>query len=235
MNKTRSASKESPDTNLVADALRALSVPERRLVTFLYSRPRAHRDHQRCRLDERTLEEGLRVERSRLGKHLATLGRKLLAHPVELRDPSGSWVVASWLPRLEYDVASGIYTFSLQSTLSRLVRDFSRCGEGVSSAGVLALKGKYSRRLLELLIAGRDKAERSTRWEVSIPIETFRTAFSLDDRYTKPKALKKWVIVESLNEINLADLGLRVEVETVLHKKKTRAFLFRVERRKAGG
>ncbi len=60
-------------------------------------------------------------------------------------------------------------------------------------------------------------------------IEDFRTRFALDDRYSKAKALKKWVIADAIAEINLAGLGLRVEVETMLRGKKTRGFLFRVD------
>ncbi|MDA8427118.1 MAG: hypothetical protein M0Z80_13405 [Treponema sp.] len=35
----------------------------------------------------------------------------------------------------------------------------------------------------------------------------------------------------AVTEINLAELGLRVEVETVLQGKKTKGFLFKVRRR----
>jgi plasmid replication initiation protein len=234
-----------PDPNAeLLDALRALPTAERRLVMLAYSKARSSdAERKPYPFDSAGLADRLMLDGDRLDKQLEDLCRKLLKRPVLLRLPDGAWVLSPWLAAVEREPRSERYVFRLQPTLRRPILELRKHSLIAPLEAYLRLEGKYSHRILEMLLEGRQgetargaaggKSRGAARdyWEIEVPIETMRDAFDLNERYKKAKALKKWVVMGAVTEINLAELGLRVEVETTLQGKKTKGFLFKVRRR----
>ncbi|HUW39792.1 MAG TPA: replication initiation protein [Rectinemataceae bacterium] len=245
----RDAEDVAPDPNAeLLDALRALPAAERRLVMLAYSKARAgDAERKPYPFDSAGLADSLMLGGDKFDKQLEDLCRKLLKRPVLLRLPEGAWVLSSWLAAVEREPRSERYIFRLQPALRRPILELRKRSLIAPLDAYLRLEGKYSHRILEMLLEGRPvgaargktvgAARGKTRgaardyWEIEVPIEAMREAFDLNERYKKAKALKKWVVMGAVTEINLAELGLRVEVETTLQGKKTKGFLFKVRQR----
>ena len=214
------------------DALRAMPSAERRLVMLAYSRARrGDAELKPYPFGSAELAASLMMREEELCKRLEDLCRKLFRHPVVLRRGDGGWLISSWLSAVEREPSAERYAFRVHPTLRRLFLDLRKRSAIAPLDAYMRLEGKYSLRILEMLLEGRPKGKASGYWEIEVPIDAIRTSFKLDDRYKKAKALKKWVVMGAVTEINLADLGMRVEVETTLQAKKTKGFLFKVRQR----
>jgi|GEM_PF-4671200 len=177
------------------------------------------------------LTEYLVVGEKELDARVGELCRKTLKRPLILPGADDGWILCPWLSSVEHDPATGSYVFRLQPRLVGLLSDLRKRSLIAPLDAYLRLEGKYSQRILELLLEGRPKSGTGEYWELEVSIDEIRNLFELSDTYKKAKALKKWVIVGAVTEINLAELGYRVEVETTLQGKKTKGFRFKVRRR----
>jgi plasmid replication initiation protein len=224
---------EIPDpSGELKDALRAMPSAERRLVMLAYSKVRAgDAELKPYQFGSAELAESLMIREEELGKLLEDLCRKLFKRPVVLRRVDGGWLISSWLSAIERGPSAESYAFRVHPTLKRLFLDLRRQSLIAPLDAYMRLEGKYSLRILEMLLEGRPKGKASGYWEIEVPIDAIRASFKLNDRYKKAKALKKWVVMGAVTAINLADLGMRVEVETTLQAKKTKGFIFKVRQR----
>ncbi|MGO8695258.1 MAG: replication initiation protein [Rectinemataceae bacterium] len=220
-----------PDAELLS-ALRSLPAAERKLVMLVYSKARfGDAELRSYSFTSTDLSDSLMLRGEGTDERLGDICRKLSKRPVALPRGDGGWFLASWFSSIERDPSADCYIFRVQPLLKRLVLDLRKRSLLAPLDAYMRLEGKYSHRIFEMLLEGRPKGKSRSYWEIEVPIDTLRTAFELNDRYKKAKALKKWVVMGAVTEINLADIGMRVEVETVLQGKKTKGFLFMIRQR----
>jgi plasmid replication initiation protein len=210
-------------------ALRALPGRERKLVALAYSRARASDDERKAySFSAGALAEALSLEGGGEAERLREACRRLFKRPLLIPREDGGFLLSPWLSAIESGARG--YSFRLQGEVRELVLGLRESRPALALEAFLRLDGKYSLALLELLVMGAPAGRARGSWEVEASVAEIRERFDLDERYEKAKAMRKWVIMGAIDEINLADIGLRAEVETMLEGKKTRGFLFRVRR-----
>jgi plasmid replication initiation protein len=214
-------------------ALRALPGRERKLVALAYSRVRASDDDRKTySFSAEALAEALALEGEGEAERLREACRRLFKRPLLVPRRGGGFLLSPWLSSIEAGARG--FSFRLQGEVKGLVLGLRECRPALALEAFMRLDGKYSLALLELLVMGAPAGGARSQWEVEASVGEIRERFDLDERYEKAKAMRKWVIMGAIDEINLADIGLRAEVETMLEGKKTKGFLFSVRRVGAG-
>jgi plasmid replication initiation protein len=216
----------------LAEALRSLPAAERRLVLLAYALIDGEARRER-EIPLKDLAGFLPAAREKNGARLEEACRKLLKRSLALPSEGGGRTLLPWFSSIRLLPGGEALGFGLQPAVDEGLRGLRGRDEALSLEALARLDGKYSRDLLEALLAARPEGSRPRDWKLETSLEGIRAMLGLDDRYEKAKALRKWVVDDAVSEINLAGLGLRVEVETVLLGKKTKGFLFKVRQRKA--
>ncbi len=101
------------------------------------------------------LADSLMLGGDKLDKQLEELCRKLLKRPVLLHLPEGAWVLSSWLAAVEREPRSDRYVFRLQPALRRPILELRTRSLIAPLDAYLRLEGKYSHRILAMLLEGR--------------------------------------------------------------------------------
>lgn len=159
---------------------------------------------------------------------LKELCQNILSRPVHVLDEAtGSWDSFNWLSWASFRRKAGTITFTLPPKIGPYLLKLQEQYTNVPLEYYIQITGKYSLRLIECLMQWRSTADRHGRFKVpTIPADQLRIEWELPKSYKSNKALKQAVVDRAVAEINEADLGLLVKVESVLRGRSTYGFDF---------
>ncbi|TFG90857.1 MAG: RepB family plasmid replication initiator protein [Syntrophobacterales bacterium] len=158
---------------------------------------------------------------------LKELSESILSRPVMIYDTDkGEWDGFNWVSWVSFRRKAGTVTFTLPPKIGPYLLKLEEQYTNVPVSFYMQLTGKYSLRLIECLMQWRSTADKHGRFKVpTIPADKLRGEWELGKSYTN-KELKRSVIDRAVAEINEADLGLLVKVESSLRGRTLYGFDF---------
>jgi plasmid replication initiation protein len=161
--------------------------------------------------------------------------RSAIQQVFEVERKDGSWYMHSWIASAEYrpetDTIRLRFSEEMRPLLLELQRDFAK----LSIADYGKLRGRHSQRLYELIMANSGFAGRMgnkpNEWWVRITTEKLRRLLKIaDHEYPRTNDFRKRAVDAPVEEINDAQIGLRVTVEYNRPGRKLTGFTFHVTR-----
>jgi len=159
---------------------------------------------------------------------LKDLCEGLLSRPVMVYDKEkGDWDAFNWISWAKFRRKEGTVTFNLPPLIGPYLLKLQEQYTNVPIEYYMQLTGKYSLRLIEYLLQWRSTADKHGRFKVpTISADKLREEWELGKSYKSNKALRQFVIDRAVAEINAADMGLVVKVESVLRGRSLYGFDF---------
>jgi len=159
---------------------------------------------------------------------LKDLCQSVLSRPVMIYDEEkGEWDGFNWLSWASFRRKAGTVTFALPPKIGPYLLKLQEQYTNVPISYYMQLSGKYALRLIEYLMQWRSRADRHGRFKVpTITVAQLREEWELGAKHKQNKILKRDVVDRAVAEINAADLGLVVKVESVLRGRSLYGFDF---------
>lgn len=136
------------------------------------------------------------------------------------------WKLHQWLSEAEYNNNNETMTFTVHENLRPYVMELQNQFQFFSISDISRLQGKYSLRIFEISVsysgfAGKNgNAKNCWFWEMSI--KELRERFMVLNEYPRTGDFRTYVIDRPIQEINSADLGIRIVPE---YQRKGRRLL----------
>lgn len=216
-------------SNDLVHARYSLSRAEKRLVALVYSKilkeDVVFKDYA---FSIKEVCEYMGMDYDGAEEQLQELCQNLLTRPVLIYDRAkGEWDGFNWISWASFRRKAGTITFNLPPKIGPYLLKLREQYTNVPVDYYMQLSGKYALRLIECLMQWRSKADRHGRFKVpTIPADQLREEWELGKSYKSNKALRQFVIDRAVAEINAADLGFIVKVETVLRGRALYGFDF---------
>lgn len=159
---------------------------------------------------------------------LKELCQSIQTRPVLIYDRAkGEWDSFNWISWARFRRREGTITFNLPPLIGPYLLKLQEQYTNVPIEYYMQLTGKYSLRLIEYLMQWRSTADKLGRFKVpTIPADQIRTEWELGKSYRNNRELKRSVVDKAVAEINAADMGLVVKVESVLRGRTLYGFDF---------
>ncbi len=200
--------------NTLVKSIYSLPALEKKLVMLAYSKiKKGDTELPDYTFDRTEVARILGREKDGNYEWLKSLCESVGKRPLTLPKPEGGWIVTNWLTA-EYKPRTGEIVFTCQAKLRDYFLDLKNQFTIVPLELALRLTGKYSIRILELVLQWQGTA-RNGRWVTELEIAELREMFMLNDSYKTTKEFKRNVIDRAVEEINLSDIGLTSNSEPV--------------------
>ncbi len=143
-----------------------------------------------------------------------------LSHIVTVRQRNGSWKKFQWFSQAEYDIESDTFTIRIHSELKPYMLALQKGFSKLSLPDLGRLQGQYALRWFELVMSRRGQADKFGRWYYEITLEELRKLFAIEPhKYARTSNFRAKIIDIPINEINHADLGVRIDLEYIRKRR----------------
>ncbi len=216
-------------SNALVRAIYALPAMDKKLILIAYSQVRKEdKELHEYIFDRQSIARALNREKDRNYDWLEQTCSHIFEHHLTFRIPDGGWEKTTWLSSAKYDPSKGTVSFVIQPRLKDYLLNLKNQFTVVPLDQALRLSGKYSIRILELLLQWKS-LEKGGKWTVTFTVQELREMFELTDRYSSNKELRRRVIESAREEINEADIGLTLDVEPIKQGRSVTGFALRVQ------
>ena len=161
-------------------------------------------------------------------ERLKELCQSIQMRPVLIHDrEKGLWDSFNWVSWASFRRKEGTITFNLPPKIGPYLLKLQEQYTNVPLEYYMQLTGRHALRLIECLMQWRSTADKHGRFKVpTIPVSQLREEWELGAKHKQNKILKRDVVDRAVAEINAADLGLVVKVESVLRGRSLYGFDF---------
>jgi plasmid replication initiation protein len=177
-------------------------------------------------------------------EEIRAAARGVMSQVLELEDDDGpqpSWTMLHWFEKARYIKSRDVLQLRLHSDLRPYVLEVQKQFSILSIADVAKLQGKYALRIFELVMSMSGNAGKNGnppgKWWYEVEISHLRALFKIaPHEYKIMNNFRTWVIDKPIQEINDAEIGIRIfKVEYIRGSRNSiRAVRFLVEKVKRG-
>ena len=155
-------------------------------------------------------------------QELRAAAAALRGYVFDVDTPDG-WDVFGWVTRCRYVKTRDAIKIKLDDAIAPWVTNLKEQFSFLYLADIAKLQGRYSQRIFEMIMANKGHAGRNGNKKDSffldLMFEDIRVRFKIaPHEYKRTGDLRTWVIDKPVQEINKANLGLKIKVDTDTHR-----------------
>ena len=148
------------------------------------------------------------------------------------------WKMFHWIKKAQYNSEIDTYFIDFSQDLTQYISDVKKQFTLFPLEAIGKLQGKYSMRIYELVMsmsgmAGKDGNKRN-EWFYQVELSELRNLFKVGNQYPRTNNFRARVIDQPIEEINKADIGIRVTPEYIRRRKTLYAVKFKVRMVRTG-